>query len=68
MLNNSNYPNLTVEIVAYNDGATVTRIAVNDVNKTITSTPGITYTWGTEIPISPSAAPRRDNNNNNSNN
>ncbi len=68
MLNNSNYPNLTVEIVAYNDGAAVTRIAVNDVNKTITSTPGITYTWGTEIPISPSAAPRRDNNNNNSNN
>ena len=68
MLNNPNYTNLTVEIVAYGDGAAVTRIAVNDLNKTIANTPGITYTWGTEIPISPAAAPKRDNTNNNSNN
>ncbi len=72
MLNNSNYTNLTVEIVAYGDGAAVTRIAVNDKTLNIANTTGVTYTWGTnETPLSPAAAPRRDypnNNNNNSNN
>ena len=72
MLNNSNYTNLTVEIVAFGDGAAVTRIAVNDMNKTIANTHGITYTWGSEVPLSPAAAPKRDrdnlNTNNNSNN
>ena len=70
MLNNSNYTNLTVEIVAFGDGAAVTRIAVNDMNKTIANTHGITYTWGSEVPLSPAAAPRRDNpsNTNNPNN
>ena len=69
MLNNSSYTNLTVEIVAYGDGAAVTRIAVNDKTLNIANTPGITYTWGTnETPLSPNAAPRRDNNNNNTNN
>ena len=69
MLNNSSYTNLTVEIVAYGDGANVTRIAVNDKSKLIANTPGVTYTWGTnDAPLSPAAAPRRDNTNNNSNN
>lgn len=62
MMNNSSYTNLTIEIVAYGDGAGVTRIAVNDLNKTISNTPGITYTWGSEIPLSPNAAPKRDYN------
>ena len=66
MLNNSNYTNLTVEIVAYGDGANVTRIAVNDKTQTISNTTGTTYTWGgLETPLSPNAAPRRDNPNNN---
>ena len=66
MLNNSNYTNLTVEIVAYGDGAAVTRIAVNDKTLNIANTTGVTYTWGTnETPLSPAAAPRRDNNTNN---
>ncbi len=64
MVTSENYTKLTVEIVAYGDGAAVTRIAVNDLTKSIANTPGITYTWGSEIPISPNAAPRRDNNNN----
>ena len=72
MMNNSSYTNLTVEIVAYGDGAAVTRIAVNDKTLNIANTTGVTYTWGTnETPLSPAAAPRRDylnNNNNNSNN
>ena len=72
MMNNSNYTNLTVEIVAYGDGAAVTRIAVNDKTLNIANTTGVTYTWGTnETPLSPAAAPRRDMdnvNNNNSNN
>ena len=67
MVTSSNYDKLTVEIEAYNDGSNVARIAVNDKSKNISSTPGTTYTWGlgTGIPISPNAAPRRDNNNNN---
>ena len=66
MVTSSNYDKLTVEIEAYNDGSNVARIAVNDKSKNISSTPGTTYTWGlgTGIPISPNAAPRRDNNNN----
>ncbi|MBQ9576064.1 MAG: hypothetical protein IJV11_04220 [Muribaculaceae bacterium] len=69
MLNNSSYTNLTIEIVAYGDGAAVTRIAVNDKSKLISNTPGVTYTWGTtDAPLSPAAAPKRDNTNNNSNN
>ncbi len=69
MLNNSSYTNLTIEIVAYGDGAAVTRIAVNDKSKLISNTPGVTYTWGgNDAPISPAAAPKRDNTNNNSNN
>ena len=72
MMNNSSYTNLTIEIVAYGDGAGVTRIAVNDKTLNIANTTGVTYTWGTnETPLSPAAAPRRDMdnvNNNNSNN
>ncbi len=60
MLNNSEYSDLTVEIVAYGDGAAVTRIAVNDDSKLIANTTGTTYTWGVETPISPNAAPKRE--------
>jgi hypothetical protein len=69
MVTSDNYTKLTVEIVAYCEGSTVARISVNDLNKTISSTPGTTYTWGlgTEIPISPAAAPRRDRDNNTNN-
>ena len=48
MLNN--YNNLSVEIVAYGDGAAVTRINVNDDSKLIANTPGITYTWNSPSP------------------
>ena len=72
MLNNSSYDNLRVEIVAYGDGASVSRITVNDRQQTIDNGTAKTYKWGgnelTDIPLSPYAAPRRDNNNNNSNN
>ncbi len=64
----SNAANLRVEIVAYGDVGTVSRIIVNDHTKTIDNGTAKTYTWGgTEqgaTPISPNAAPRRDNNNN----
>lgn len=69
MLNNSNYTNLRVEIVAYGDGASVSRITVNDRQQTIDNGTAKTYKWGgndlTDIPLSPYAAPKRDNNNNN---
>lgn len=58
------YSNLTVQIVAYTDGANVGRIEVNDKSQTITNT-SATYTWSANDennPISPSAAPRHDNN------
>ena len=58
------YSNLTVEIVAYTDGANVGRIEVNDKSQTISNT-AATYTWRSNDennPISPSAAPRHDNN------
>ncbi len=63
-----NSEDLRVEIVAYGDAGTVSRIIVNDHTKTIDNGTAKTYTWGgTEqgaTPISPNAAPRRDNNNN----
>ena len=69
MLNNSNYTNLKVEIVAYGDGASVSRITVNDLQKTIDNGTAKTYKWGgndlNERPLSPYAAPMRDNNTNN---
>ena len=65
----SNHPNATVEIVAYGDGANVSRITVNDAVKTIANSTAATYTWGpvtqNDDPLSPNAAPKRDNNNNN---
>ncbi len=55
------YNNLSVEIVAYGDGANVTKIAVNDENKSIANGAAATYTWGTtQKPISPNAAPKRE--------
>ena len=66
MLNNSSYDNLRVEIVAYGDGASVSRITVNDRQQTIDNGTAKTYKWGgnelTDIPLSPYAAPRHDNN------
>ena len=63
----SQYPNATVQIEAYGDAGNVNRITVNDKVKNITATAGGTiYTWGgSDDPVSPSGAPRRDNNNNN---
>ena len=70
MLNNSNYDNLRVEIVAYGDGASVARITVNDRQQTIANGTAATYKWGgndlNEHPLSPYAAPKRDNNGSNS--
>ena len=60
----NDYSNLTVEIVAYTDGANVGRIEVNDKSQSITNT-AATYTWRSNDetnPISPNAAPRHDNN------
>ena len=68
MLNNSSYTNLRVEIVAYGDGTSVSRISVNDRQQTIDNGTAKTYKWGgndlTDIPLSPYAAPKRENNNN----
>jgi hypothetical protein len=70
-----NSADLRVEIVAYGDLGTVSRIIVNDHTKTLQN--GVantdTYIWGgTEAgatPVSPYAAPKHDmDNNNNSNN
>ena len=63
---NSPYSNLTVEIVAYTDGAHVGRIEVNDKSQSLTNV-STTYTWGdNDNPISPAAAPKHDGNGNNS--
>ncbi len=63
MLNNSNYSNLTVEIVAYGEGSTVNTIMVNDRVQSIANNTAKTYTWGgngqDQTPLSPNAAPRR---------
>ena len=64
------YNNLTVEIVAYTDGSHVGRIEVNDKSQSLTNA-AATYTWGSnneDNPISPAAAPKRDNNRNTTNN
>ena len=65
----ANASDLRVEIVAYGDIGSVSRIIVNDHTKTIDNGTAKTYTWGGSeagaTPISPNAAPRRDNNNNN---
>ena len=54
------YPNLTVEITACNDGSHPSKIAVNDVSKDYGSTM-TTQTWGgSSSPVSPAAAPMRD--------
>lgn len=47
ILNNSNYNNVTVEIVAYGDGSSVAKVAVNDNAKSLdnNSTSPSTYTW-----------------------
>ena len=70
MLNNSNYNDLKVEIVAYGDGASVARISVNDYQQTIANGAATTYKWGgnelNDHPLSPYAAPKRDNNGSNS--
>ena len=65
----ANYPNATVEIECYGDGASVSTITVNDVPKNIANNTANTYKWGKvtsdDEPLSPYAAPKRDNNNNN---
>ena len=64
------YNNLTVEIVAYTDGSHVGRVEVNDKSQSLTNA-AATYTWGSndeDNPISPAAAPKRDNNRNTTNN
>ena len=70
IVNNSNYEKYKVEIVAYGDGASVARINVNDLQKTIDNGTAKTYKWGgndlDERPLSPYAAPRHDNNGSNS--
>jgi len=57
--------NITVEIVAYTDGANVGRIEVNDRSLSITNV-AATYIWGgngeNQTPLNPSAAPKHDNN------
>ena len=57
--------NITVEIVAYTDGAHVGRIEVNDKSLSITNA-AATYIWGgngeNQTPLNPSAAPKHDNN------
>ena len=57
--------NITVEIVAYTDGANVGRIEVNDKSLSITNA-AATYIWGgngeNQTPLNPSAAPKHDNN------
>ena len=69
-----NSENLRVEIVAYGDLGTVARIIVNDHTKTLKNGAANvdTYIWGgtgeNATPVSPFAAPRRNNTNNNSNN
>lgn len=73
IVNNSDYTDLRVEIVAYGDGGSVPRISVNDYTQTIGNGTAGTYNWRSnggedDVPISPYAAPRRDNNNNNTNN
>ena len=69
IVTSENYNDLRVEIVAYGDLGSVSRIIVNDHTKTIDNGTAKTYTWGGSeqdaVPISPNAAPRRDNNNNN---
>ena len=47
ILNNSNYTNVTVEIVAYGDGSSVAKVAVNDSPQTLenNSTSPKTYKW-----------------------
>jgi len=68
----TNVDDLRVEIEAFGDGSSVSKIIVNDHTQTIANGTVKTYTWGgtgeDAIPISPKASPRRDNTNNNSNN
>ncbi len=45
ILNNSNNTNVTVEIVAYGDGAAHANIAVNDHKQAIANNTAATYTW-----------------------
>ena len=70
IVNNSNYEKYKVEIVAYGDGASVARITVNDRQQTIANGTAATYIWGgnglNERPLSPYAAPKRDNDGSNS--
>ena len=70
IVNNSNYEKYKVEIVAYGDGASVARITVNDRQQTIANGTAATYIWGgnglNEHPLSPYAAPKRDNDGSNS--
>ena len=68
IVTDENVNDLRVEIVAYGDGTSVSRIIVNDHTQTIENGTIKTYVWGgtgqDAVPISPNAAPRRDNNNN----
>ena len=58
------YPNATIVIEAFGEAGNVNRISVNDDSKDINAVAGgTTYTWGgSNDPVSPNAAPKRDNN------
>ena len=58
------YPNATIVIEAFGEAGNVNRISVNDASQDINATAGgTTYTWGgSNDPVSPNAAPKRDNN------
>ena len=59
ILNNDNYSNVTVEIVAYGDGNSVPKVAVNDKSKTLDNNAASpsTYTW-TDGELRPTRATR----------
>lgn len=63
------YPNATIEIEAFGEAGNVNRISVNDKSTDINAVAGgTTYTWGgSSNPVSPAAAPQRDNTNNSNN-
>ena len=69
IVTSENSNDLSVEIVAYGEVGSVSRIIVNDHTNTIDNGTAKSYTWGGSepgaTPISPAAAPKRDNNNNN---
>ena len=60
----NDYPNATIVIEAFGEAGNVNRISVNDATQDINAVAGgTTYTWGgSNDPVSPNAAPKRDNN------